>query len=143
MKKLLFLFVAIFALAFNSFAEVDPYVVDDDAIDETIAEAAEISIGDIDAAVVNDFNMPITNNTPATLQGANPWVSWALCWVVGGFGIHRHYMGTSRWMWAYYTFTCGGIFGIVTLVDWVVLLVGAIDGNIRSYTNNDRFFMWL
>jgi TM2 domain-containing membrane protein YozV len=72
----------------------------------------------------------------------NPWVSFALCWVVGGFGVHRHYMGTKSSMWAIYTFTCGGIFGIVTFVDWIVLLIGAIDGDISKYVNNNSFFMW-
>lgn len=143
MKKLLFFAVAIFALSFSSFAEVDPYVVDDNAIDQTFAQAAEITVNDMNTAIINDFGMPLTDNSTASFKSANPWVAFALCWVLGGFGIHRHYMGTSKWMWAIYTFTCGGIFGIVTLVDWVVLLVGAIQNDIHEYTNNSSFFMWL
>ncbi|KWW30670.1 MAG: hypothetical protein AUK63_888 [bacterium P3] len=143
MKKLLFLLVAAFAISFNAFAEVDPYVVDDNAIECTFAQAAEVSACDINAAMLNDFGMPLTDNATAAFKSVNPWGAWAICWIVGGFGIHRHYMGTSKFMWAVYTFTCGGIFGVVTFVDWVVLLVGAIQNDIRSYTNNDRFFMWL
>lgn len=143
MKKLLFFAVAIFALSFNSFAEVDPYVVDDNAIEQTIAQAGEITVNDMNSAFLNDFGMPLTDNSTASFKSANPWVAFALCWVLGGIGIHRHYMGTSKWMWAYYTFTIFGIFGIVPLVDWVVLLVGAIEGNIGSYTNNSKFFMWI
>lgn len=143
MKKLLFFAVAIFALSFNSFAEVDPYVVDDNAIEQTIAQAGEITVNDMNSAFLNDFGMPLTDNSTASFKGANPWAAFALCWVLGGIGIHRHYMGTSKWMWAYYTFTIFGIFGIVPFVDWVVLLVGAIEGNIGSYTNNSKFFMWI
>jgi len=143
MKKLLFFAVAIFALSFNSFAEVDPYVVDDNAIEQTIAQAGEITVNDMNSAFLNDFGMPLTDNNTASFKGANPWAAFALCWVLGGIGIHRHYMGTSKWMWAYYTFTIFGIFGIVPFVDWVVLLVGAIEGNIGSYTNNSKFFMWI
>lgn len=143
MKKLLFFAVAIFALSFNSFAEVDPYVVDDNAIEQTIAQAGEITVNDMNSAFLNDFGMPLTDNSTASFKSANPWAAFALCWVLGGIGIHRHYMGTSKWMWAYYTFTIFGIFGIVPFVDWVVLLVGAIEGNIGSYTNNSKFFMWI
>lgn len=143
MKKVLLFAVAIFTLTFSSFAEVDPYVVDDNAIDQTFAQAAEINVSDMDAAMFNDFGMSMNNNASAELNSANPWAAFAICWVLGGFGIHRHYMGTSQWMWAIYTFTCGGIFGIVPFVDWVVLLVGAIQNNIGRYTNNASFFMWL
>ncbi|HQB78543.1 MAG TPA: NINE protein [Tenuifilaceae bacterium] len=62
---------------------------------------------------------------------------------VGGFGIHRHYLGTKGSMWAIYFFTCGGIFGIVPMVDWIVILVdGILNKNIDKYTNNEKFFMW-
>jgi len=45
-------------------------------------------------------------------------------------------------MWALYTFTCGGIFGIIPLVDWIMLLIGIIENNIGSYENNTNFIMW-
>jgi uncharacterized membrane protein len=39
-----------------------------------------------------------------------------------------------------YILTCGGIFGIVPLVDFIVLIIN-ID-NISKYVNNPKFFMW-
>lgn len=145
MKKVLFLLAAIVAFSCNAFAEVDPYVVDDNAIDEVFAQATEVTAADLNAVIADSqFLMPgMENNAVYTSASVNPWIAFALCWVVGGFGIHRHYMGTKNFMWAIYTFTCGGIFGIVTFVDWVVLLMGAINDDIRSYCNNDKFFMWL
>ncbi len=134
-----------FAVSFSAFAENDNYVIDDNAIEQVFAEAAEVSVAD--AGVFNLAPMPTTENGMAmptfTNASVNPWAAFAICWFLGGFGIHRHYMGTKGSMWAIYTFTCGGIFGIVPLVDWVVLLVGAIQDDIRSYCNNDSFFMWL
>ena len=45
-------------------------------------------------------------------------------------------------MWAIYTFTFCGIFGIVPFVDWVMLLIGVVDDNISQYIGNTRFIMW-
>ena len=145
MKKAFLFLAALFALSFGAYAETDPYTLDDNAIDEVFAQATEVSLNDVNAVLGMDFNLtPNGQNGPQfNASSVNPWVAWVLCWVVGGFGIHRHYLGTSKWMWALYTFTCGGIFGIVTTVDWVVLLIGAITNDYRQYTNNDSFFMWL
>ena len=146
MKKVILLFAAVVAFSCNVFAEVDPYVVDDDAINALFAEATEVSATEING-VLADSQMLVDSMLPGpsfeAKSSVNPWAAFAICWFLGGFGIHRHYMGTKSGMWAIYTFTCGGIFGVVTFVDWVVLLVGAIKDDIRDYCNNDQFFMWL
>ena len=112
------------------------YTVDDSAIDALIANAVEIS--SFESSSAHGFH-----GADAMLSSSpNPWAAFALCWVIGGFGVHRHYLGTKGAMWAIYTFTCGGIFGIVWFVDWVVLLIGAIDDNVSKYTGNTKFFMW-
>ena len=133
------------ALTFSAMADNgDAYTIDDNAIDQVFAEAAEVNMADAD--LFGAMNMMNPEMPAANLQAnysANPWAAWAICWFLGEFGIHRHYMGTSKPMWLYYTLTCGGIFGVVLLVDWVVLLVGAIQDDISAYCNNDQFFMWL
>jgi TM2 domain-containing membrane protein YozV len=134
-KNILVLGTFLTLLCNVSFASM--YKMDHDAVDVLFAEAVEIS-SSLDAASL--FNATGTN---AVLSNSpNPWVAFAICWVVGGFGVHRHYLGTSGSMWALYTFTCGGIFGIVTFVDWVVLLIGAANDDISKYVNNTSFFMW-
>ena len=117
------------------------YKLDDASIDVVIANAEEISP---DFATITDASnlLVATSSANATLSAKNPWAAWVICWFLGEFGIHRHYMGTSGSMWALYTFTCCGIFGIVPAVDWVVLLIGAIKDDIRKYENNTKFFMW-
>ena len=52
-------------------------------------------------------------------------------------------MGTAPGMWALYTFTGSGIFGIVPPVDLIMLIIAVVDGgNISKYINNRKFFMW-
>ena len=146
MKKLFFVLVAMVAFSFASFADGGSYTLNDNAIDALFAQADEVAAADIQCGAqqglsllggLQDYKLDEIS------ASANPWAAFAICTVIGGFGIHRHYLGTGKPMWLYYTCTFGGIFGIVTFVDWVMLLVGAIQDDISAYTNNDDFFMWL
>ncbi|MCK9162957.1 MAG: TM2 domain-containing protein [Bacteroidales bacterium] len=141
MKRFFLLFVAIFALSTVTFA--DKYEINDADVDALFATATQVSSQEINAFGTGALMMANSAANAAYLNAPNPWAAFALCWFFGGFGIHRHYMGTKSSMWAIYTFTCGGIFGVVPFVDWVVLLIGAADGNIRPYVNNKKFFMWM
>lgn len=145
MKKVLFTLFAVCAMSFGAFAENgDAYTVDDNAIEQVFAQSAEMTMSDV--ALFSNQGLNLTgmeNAANLSTKSVNPWGAWAICWFLGEFGIHRHYMGTSKPMWLYYTLTCGGIFGIVYAVDWVVLLIGAIQDDISQYCNNDQFFMWL
>lgn len=142
MKKIIFSLFAVLALGFSAMADNgDAYTIDDAAIDQVFAEAAEMPVSDMTLFSVDGITMPTAASL--TTKSVNPWGAWAICWFLGEFGIHRHYMGTSKPMWLYYTLTCGGIFGVVTVVDWVVLLVGAIQDDISQYCDNDSFIMWL
>ena len=142
MKKIIFSLFAVLALGFSAMADNgDAYTIDDAAIDQVFAEAAEMPVSDMTLFSVDGITMPTAASL--TTKGVNPWGAWAICWFLGEVGIHRHYMGTSKPMWLYYTLTCGGIFGIVTVVDWVVLLIGAIQDDISQYCDNDSFIMWL
>ena len=138
MRKVILILLGVVVFASVSFA--GNYRENVQEIDALIASCEEVSIGEMFS--VDAFGASAMNANATSLSSVNPWAAWAICWVVGGFGIHRHYMGTSDYMWAIYTFTCGGIFGIVTFVDWVALLIGAIKDDIGRYTNNDSFFMW-
>lgn len=135
MKKLLLCFVAVFALSFA--ASAADYSINDNLIDMAIESAVEVSA---------DYSMPSMPSMPAlpAVSQKNDGVALALTFLLGGLGIHRHYMGTSRWMWAAYFFTFGGIFGIVPLVDLIVEVVALVDGTgLGQYYNNPKFFMWM
>ena len=57
-------------------------------------------------------------------------------------GIHRLYLGTEILTFVGYLCTIGGC-GILQTVDWILLLIGAINDDIRKYENNSKFFMWM
>ncbi len=59
---------------------------------------------------------------------------------LGGLGIHRFYLGTKVMTGLGYILTCGGIFGLVPLVDLIVIAINFDD--ISQYVDNPKFFMW-
>lgn len=136
-KTILFTFVMTLFISSVSFASSNKYAIDDNAVEAAFASSIE----------VNAFDMANANllglEGGATLSAApNAWVAFALTWVVGGLGIHRVYLGGRPALIPIYFFTCGGIFGIVPFVDWIVLLIGAINDDITKFVDNDKFFMW-
>ena len=135
MKKLVLILAAVFGMAIA--ANAANYKVDDSAIDALIENAEEVFVLDIAEAV------PVAANLPTVSQKeVQPAVALVLNLLLGGFGVHRHFMFTAPAMSAIYTFTFGGIFGIVPTVDLVMLIIGTIDNNISRYINNRKFFMW-
>ena len=133
MKKLVLSIIAVLAIAFS--ASAANYKVDNNAIDSLIENAEEVYTLDIAA--------PAAANLPAVSQKeVKPITALILNFFLGSFGIHRHYLCTAPGMWALYTFTIGGIFGIVDLVDFIMLIIGTADNNITPYINNRKFFMW-
>lgn len=134
MKKLILSVIAVLAIAFS--ANAANYKVDNNAIDNIIENATEIVTLEVAPAATAAANVAEVSEVKAV-------TAFILNFFLGGFGIHRHYMGTAPFMWALYTFTFAGIFGIVPTVDLVVLLIALIDGSsIGKYCGNTKFFMW-
>ncbi len=139
MKKsfLLFCFITIFAI--GSKASETSFTINDDAVNSAISNAVEMTMSE---TLSLPSASPFSTDDAAQISAKNGWAAVAICFFVGGLGIHRHYLGTSSMMWLYYCITCGGIGGIVPLIDFIVLIIGAADGSVRKYENNDSFFMW-
>ena len=134
MKKLILSVIAVLAIAFS--ANAANYKVDNNAIDNIIENATEIVSLEVAPAATAAANVAEVSEVKAV-------TAFILNFFLGGFGIHRHYMGTAPFMWALYTFTFAGIFGIVPTVDLVVLLIALIDGSsIGKYCGNTKFFVW-
>lgn len=137
MKKLIFIFLLAIGFMSSVQASTSEYFVDDAALTEMFNSATEVAIPS-----VMDLNMTMPAGA-AEVKDSKAAVATVLCWLLGGFGVHRHYLGTKSNMWAIYTFTVCGIFGIVPLVDFFVLLIdGLAQGNIDKYVDNESFFMW-
>ena len=140
MKKFLIAIVALFAI--TTVASAASYKIDDAAVDYAIENAV--------AVTPFDFLSETTSALPAGMPASasisadkSPVGAILLTFFLGGFGVHRHYMGTRPWMWAIYTFTAGGIFGIVPFVDLIVEIVATVEDNsVARYCGNTSFFMW-
>ena len=142
MKRFAFLVLFLMSGAAGLFASGSSYYLDNQKVDDLINNAVEVSLIEMTSAPVNGFEMT-TNNFTFNSDENTAIIAWVLCWAVGAFGIHRHYLGTKSSMWAIYTFTCFGIFGIVPFVDfWVLLIDGVVNDNIAKYQDNENFFMW-
>lgn len=139
MKKVFVILIALFAVA--TAASAANYKLDDEAIDLAIENAVDVS----PFAVMSETAAALPS-APATTMisaGKSPVAAILLTFFLGGFGVHRHYMGTRPWMWAIYTFTVGGIFGVVPFIDFIVEIVALVEDNsVARYCGNTSFFMW-
>lgn len=136
MKKVLLTLVAMLGIAVA--AQATSYKVDDNAIDTMIENAVSV-----DAASMSVAPAPAARVfSKAGGKEVKPTTAVLLNFFLGGFGIHRHYLGSTKWMWALYTFTGGGIFGVVPLVDFIMLIIGMNDDDFGKYIDNPKFFMW-
>ena len=143
MKKVLFIlfaFVASFAASTNNtYASVANYSINDEAVEALFNSGVQV------ASVADDSNfmsaMGINEEAKVQAGSKNGWIAFIICWFVGSLGIHRAYLGTATGVIIGYILTCGGL-GIVTLIDWIVLLLGAVNGDVSKYEDNKKFFMW-
>ncbi len=58
----------------------------------------------------------------------------------GGVGLHRVYLGTAAHVPIVYAASAGGVFGLLPLMDCVVLLSNT---DISKYENNPQVIMWI
>ena len=138
MKKLLLAIVLIASVLCVKQANASSYSVNEQAIDQLFVNAVETSMISVNATDLSS----LATNVPTTVMAAqkDAVVAIVLDFFLGGLGIHRFYLGTETLTGIGYILTCGGIFGIVPLVDFVVLIIDNKD--ISKYVNNPKFFMW-
>jgi TM2 domain-containing membrane protein YozV len=140
MNKIILIAVALVLFICKSNATDVRYLVNDNKVDELFANAQEITIAD--SHMMNLFNQ--TGITKVSEGSPNPAVATILSmpWLgVGLFGIHRLYLGTETGTFLAYLFTLGGC-GVISLVDFVVLVVGLINEDVSAYIDNPKFIMW-
>ena len=137
MKKLISLSLIFVLTAFCSFnAKATGYTSDENLIDQMFTKAPE-------GVIIPFTNFNLTANSTALVGAAqkDAIIAIVLDFFLGGLGVHRFYLGTEVLTGVGYILTCGGIFGIVPLVDFVVLIIDSKD--ISRYVNNPKFFMWM
>lgn len=136
MKKIIFLSLVFAVTAFCTYnANASGYTANDNLIDKMFTTATE-------TVNVSFSDLKLAGNSPTTLASSekDAVVAIILDLFLGGFGVHRFYLGTEVMTGVGYILTCGGIFGIVPLVDLIVLIIDNKD--ISKYVNNPKFFMW-
>lgn len=137
MKKLvLTLAVALFAICS---ASANNYVADDAAIDAIVENSVEMVMEVAPAAPALDILGPVVK----LVDKKDPLIATLLSWFTGWCGLHRYYLGTAQLMVIPYLLTGGG-FGIVTLVDAVLMTLDLVQDNKINpkYINNRRILMW-
>jgi TM2 domain-containing membrane protein YozV len=135
MKKLLtlFCFIAIIGIS-NAYSSNSSYYIDDNAVEEVLSSGVEVN---------TQFNLVRNDGIlgqKTALAEKDPLIAIALDFFLGGLAIHRVYLGGRPTLILLYFITCGGIFGIVPLVDLIVLVINYDD--ISQFVNNDQFIMW-
>jgi TM2 domain-containing membrane protein YozV len=136
MKKIIILSLILSITGLCSYgAASSGYTANDKLIDQLFAKASE-------TVNITFTDLSLTGMTGIATAGndKNAGVALVLDFFLGGLGIHRFYLGTEVMTGIGYILTCGGIFGIVPLVDFIVLIINIDD--ISKYVNNPKFFMW-
>lgn len=137
MKKLILLFTVMFFCAAGLKAN---YSINNQSVDQLFSNAMEIHLTSFALASSNAFDMANYGYAFSSCD-KNAIVAALLAFFLGGWAIHRYYLGTKPTMFFYYFCTCGGIFGVVPLVDFIMLLVDNKD--ISKYCKNEKFIMWM
>jgi len=140
MKKV-FTLILLIAATF-SFSQVNAakYSIDEKAIDQLFTTATETSMISMNASNFSAIPSAVSSPLMANAEEKDAVVAIVLDFFLGGLGIHRFYLGTETLTGLAYIFTCGGIFGVVPLIDFVVLVINNDD--ISPYIDNPKFFMW-
>lgn len=131
MKKFFAVIVALFAVV--AVANAANYSVDEASVDALFTEAV--------------MEAPAAPAAALPAVGGDPQITNIIALVVdmvglGFFGIHRLILGTQPINCLWYFLTVGGIFGIIPLVDWIMILIDLINGS-ASWLDNPAFIMWL
>ena len=140
MKKLAILILLLVTIGAVNQVSASSYSVDEQAIDQLFDNAVETSMVLANSA---ETGFLPASFSPAVMGSANEKdavVAIVLDFFLGGLGVHRFYLGTETLTGIGYILTCGGIFGIVPLIDFVVLIIDNKD--ISEYIDNPKFFMW-
>lgn len=119
----------------------DAYVINDQQVEQLIAQSEDVSLAAVSTNLLESQQMTASLTGTARVKANKEFVPAVLLnFFLGGLGIHRLYLGTKTITWVGYILTCGGIFGIVPFIDFIVLIVHSSD--ISPYVDNTKFFMW-
>ncbi|MFY0605206.1 MAG: TM2 domain-containing protein [Cyclobacteriaceae bacterium] len=129
MKKTILLSLALM-VSFAGFSN-STYSIEDSKVEAAFDQATELSA---------ELSLNHSFSAQGIQEDKNVWIAVALDFFLGGLGVHRVYLGTPPGIIAGYFFTCGGIFGILPLVDLIVLVINNDD--ISAYVDKKGLIMF-
>jgi len=144
MKKLfILLFLMVGSLVtYTAQASTDAYTIDDQQVEQLFAQSSDISLTAVEGGLALGQQAATAGlGDVAQVKASKEFVpALLLNFFLGGLGIHRLYLGTKPMTWIGYILTCGGIAGIVPLIDFIVLIINNDD--LSRFVDNPKFFMW-
>jgi TM2 domain-containing membrane protein YozV len=148
MKKLFLAFLMTTSMFFSNANDktIVTNVADEYTINDMNVETMFTSSIDITNDVASNVNITnVMNSQKSTMMmksgsGKSAIAAIAIDFFLGGLGIHRIYLGTKTMTWVGYILSCGGIFGLLPLGDFIFMIVNY--NNIDKYVDNPKFFMW-
>jgi len=134
MRKILTIIAVVFCfITLSTNASASSFKIEDSAIENLFSKATTSNI----SIMFDGFE---SSNSTAIVKEKSAAAALVIDFFLGGLGIHRFYLGTKAMTGVGYILTCGGIFGLVPLVDLIVIAVNFDD--ISNYVDNPKFFMW-
>lgn len=112
------------------------------SVPDTI-QNSKFKINSVEGFAVQDSERSLSDTTINPQLKKDPVLAWLISFPVGVLGLHRAYLGTSARTVFLYIVTAGGFFGIVPMVDWILLMKGIQNNDISKYEGNRKFIMWL
>lgn len=138
MKKILFVVAFICTMLTFSNVEASNYQINDAKVDALFEKASTTIMMNFDEISSDMMSPSATFNT--SFKSKSPVAAIVLDFFLGVLGVHRFYLGTKVMTGVGYILTFGGIFGLIPLVDLIVLAVNFDD--ISQFVDNPKFFMW-
>jgi len=110
---------------------------EDNSINDTLKEEREIappfglvdSLAEGNATVSDSIYIPKKRKLKAVLLSV----------LLGHFGVHRIYLGTSANVPVAYSLTLGGGLGLLPLIDTILILKS---NDLNEFSNNEKVIMW-
>lgn len=89
-------------------------------------------------AAARSAKLDKANGIAKTAESKNQFLAIVLAFFLGGLAIHRVYLGAKPLMILWYIITVFGIFGLVPLIDFFVLIFNGTG----SFEGSDKYFAW-
>ena len=143
MKRLFTLLLLAGMLSISTFAAKSDYKLNSMKVNQMFENSMEVNFENIIGNSLNEMAMHKSAFIGDDVQTAVIIALLIYFTQLEFIGFHRYILGTKPTMFAYYLFTCGGVCGVVPLIDFFVLLIdGALNDNGEKYIDNEQFLMW-